>query len=211
MEPADELRASIDVGNPDWASVYRTYSGIMRAAARSVLDTDQREKLGVSVDDVVHAVMVKLMAKSPGQAIPPDTNNVAAFLHVATRRDALNALDKARRAGQHPYTGAGEPGEPLTREDFEEGVEDAIICAQLDAHTHLLTKDERYAYEQRIKCGRPLTEVGAGMGGKSDSYAARMAGRAIRKLTAVAGIEAVPSPRPRTTSKRNQGDDEQPH
>jgi DNA-directed RNA polymerase specialized sigma24 family protein len=182
----------------------------MWRAARRVLNTDDRSAGGVSVADVVQGVMTNLMAKPAGQGIPPGTENIAGFLYVATRRAALNAVAKEKRAREDPLPERGHPRELPTEEDFEEGIDDALICEQLDAVIHLLTEEERYAYVERFKLGRSLVEIGAGLGGKSDSWAARVCTRALRKPTVSAGIEADPRPQRKSkeVTNRKEGNDE---
>jgi DNA-directed RNA polymerase specialized sigma24 family protein len=158
------------------------------------------------VVDVVQEVVTKLMERPGGQGIPPGTQNIGGFLWVATTRAALNAVAKEQRARQDPLAEHGTPGELRNDENFEEGIDDALICEQLDSSLDILTDDERYAYVQRFKHGRSLADIGPGLGAKSDSWAARLSTRALRKLTAAAGIET--EPRSRRTKKRKEGDDE---
>jgi len=180
----------------------------MWRAARRVLDTDERSALDVSVADVVQEVMTKLMEKPTGQGIPPGTRDIRAFLWVATKRAALNAVAKEQRARRDRFAEPGEPGELQTTDEFEDGIDDAVICEQLDASLDILTDNERYAYVERFKRGRSLIDIGAGLGGKSDSWAARLCTSAIRKLTVAAGIEVEQVKSPRGTTTRRDGDDE---
>jgi len=173
----------------------------MWRAARSVLDTGQRSSLGVSVEDVVQSVMERLMAKPAGQALPADLKNLPGFLWRVTRRAALDAVAKEARARQSPWPEPGDNDE-LRIEGMEEVIEDAVLCAQVDELMEVLDEDERTAFVERVKRGRPLEEVGAALGGKSDSWAARVTARALRKLTSAADL----SPPPRRSAARKPVD-----
>ena len=198
MEP-DEARllAGIAAGQPDWERIYRAYRAVMWRAARSVLDTDRRSSLGVSVEDVVQSVMEELMAKPAGEALPTDVKNLLGLLWRVTRWAALDAIAKEARARQSRLPEPGDKDE-LSVEDMEEIIEAAVLCAQVDDLMGLLDDDERIAFVERVKRGRPLQEVGIALGGKSDSWAARVTARALRKLTSAAGL----SPPPRRTGPK---------
>jgi RNA polymerase sigma factor (sigma-70 family) len=174
----------------------------MYRAARRILDNDARSLIGVNVADVVQETMTQLMSKAVGKAFPDDLTNLPGFLYVVTKRQALDVVEEAKREGRRRVDPETE-GTPLalrrSEDDFEQAIEDNLILEKLDACMNVLDKDELYAYTERFKRGTSLVEIGAGLGGKSDSWAARVCTRAIRKLTREAGIESPPE------TERNHG------
>ena len=186
MEPDDEaIRSGIEAGDPDWGAIYAAYRSVMRKGALSVLKSESYSAIGISVEDVVQKLMVTLME---GSGIPPDTRNVQGYLYRAARNTALNAVLREGRLRMEPWPEADSPGERAQEEEGFDEVEDTAIVEAIKSHLDILSEDELFAYTQRIEHGRTYEQIGADLGGKSDTWARRLCAEAFRKLTLAIGF-----------------------
>jgi RNA polymerase sigma factor (sigma-70 family) len=191
MELDEELRAGLQAGAPDWAAIYAGCRKVMWRAAWQVLGPDYRSTLGISADSIVQETMVELMEKtreSGISAIPFDVESIDAFLWTATRRRALRVVERAQRKEMVPYPESDEPGERGVEDDLE-ALEDALILEQLDSHLGELTENERRAFIGYFKQDRTYADIGAELG-VTDRWASKLCGSAVRRLTALVGIDA---------------------
>lgn len=157
MDDPDELLMNALAGHADWDAIWRTVSGPMRWAVRSILRG--RSFGGSNEDDVVQAAFEELMIKGFDGA----PSLVARAWVIAWRR----AHDLVRRRIPEP---CADPCRFLATENEDEVVlaemlrEKAALFGRVLVGLAELSDKQRYAVEQTVLKNRALSSVARELG-----------------------------------------------
>lgn len=185
--PTDaELLAAVTALGPEagdawrdaWAAVYEAYRAMLwRVASRIVAVGDTERE--VTPDDVIHTVMLKMMAKGLPGVVP----SLRAYMITAVKNAATDAVRKDNRT----RTLAGQIGPIAAGNDMvdpEALALRAIRDEEVRSACGVLTDRERYVVEHRLMRQEPAADVANALG-VSQRWVRSLVASALEKLRPV--------------------------
>jgi len=133
---------------------------------------------GVSADDVVQQVMLELRERG----LPPAAahGHIEAYLLRSVRSRAIDAIRRVKRFDQLPDTGSFDAADPSAVDPLA-AAEQASFVRRCDQLLTYLTRNERYAFEERVKKQRPVKDVARELG-VAPARVSQLVRAALRKL-----------------------------